>query len=114
MTISAGATVLPVPQFVPDEKAHRKAIADWMQTAAQGKLACVGNVTLTANATSTTVADVRAGQFSFISLTPITANAASAITAGNVWISTQGKKTFTIAHPTSASSDKTFRYAILG
>ena len=65
-------------------------------------------------AVSSYAADVRAGAFSFIGLCPLTANAASTQAAGNVYISTRGKRTFTIAHPNSAAADKTFSYVVLG
>lgn len=86
----------------------------WASQVHIGKLQCTGTVTLTANATSTTVADVRAGAFSFVGLTPLTANAASAQAAGNVYVSTRAKQQFTITHPNSAAADKTFAYAVLG
>ena len=91
-----------------------EAVQVWASQIHIGKLACTGTVTLTANATSTTVADVRAGAFSFVGLSPLTANAASAQAAGNVFLSTRAKQQFVLTHPNSASVDKTFTYVVLG
>lgn len=110
MPLSAGTVGTVLPYFPPEQRQ----LGAWVNQAHIGKLACTGNVTLNAGATSTTVSDVRVGAFSFIGLTPITANAASAVAAGNVYISTRGKATFTITHPNSAAADKTFVYAVLG
>lgn len=107
----ASATALVSLPFFPK---GMEAIGVWASQIHIGKLACTGTVTLTAGTTSTTVADVRAGAFSFIGLCPLTANAASTQAAGNVYISTRGKRTFTIAHPNSAAADKTFSYVVLG
>lgn len=107
----ASATALVSLPFFPK---GMEAIGVWASQIHIGKLACTGTVTLTAGATSTTVADVRAGAHSFFGLCPLTANAASTQAAGNVYISTRGKRTFTIAHPNSAAADKTFSYVVLG
>lgn len=107
----ASATALVSLPFFPK---GMEAIGVWASQIHIGKLACTGTVTLTANATSTTVADVRAGAHSFFGLCPLTANAASTQAAGNVYISTRGKRTFTIAHPNSVAADKTFSYVVLG
>ena len=91
-----------------------EAVQVWASQIHIGKLACTGTVTLTANATSTTVADQRAGANSFFGLCPLTANAASAQAAGNVYISTRAKQQFVIAHPNTSATDKTFVYSVLG
>ena len=109
MPLSATALV-----SLPTWSKGQEAIGVWASQIHIGKLACTGTVTLTANATSTTVADVRAGAFSFVGLCPLTANAASAQAAGNVYISTRAKRQFTITHPNSAAADKTFSYVVLG
>lgn len=107
----ASATALVSLPFFPK---GMEAIGVWASQIHIGKLACTGTVTLTANATSTTVADVRAGAFSFFGLCPLTANAASAQAAGNVYVSTRAKQQFVITHPNSASVDKNFVYVVLG
>ncbi len=105
------ATALVSLPFFPK---GMEAIGVWASQIHIGKLACTGTVTLTANATSTTVVDIRAGVNSFFGLCPLTANASSTQAAGNVYISTRAKRQFTIAHPNSAAADKTFSYIVLG
>lgn len=109
MPLSATALV-----SLPTWPKGQEAIGVWASQVHIGKLACTDTVTLTAGATSTTVADVRAGAFSFIGLTPLTANAASTQAAGNVYVSTRAKRQFVLTHPNSASVDKTFAYVVLG
>lgn len=111
MALSAGSSVT-VPYFQADEVRHRRKLAEWAKQANIGHIPVVGNVTLTASTVSTTVADKRVAPGSWIGLEPITANALSA--APTVWVSTFGIETFTITHASSASADKTFRYAVLG
>ena len=113
MGASANSRTVPAA-FIDDEIQHRRQIAAWIREAQQGHIANVGTLTLTANTTSTTATDYRAGPSSFIGLMPITANAASAQAVGNVYVSTRGKQTFTVTHPSSASTDQNFVYTILG
>lgn len=77
-----------------------------------GKVNSTGSVTLAANAATTTVADLRAGQDSVILFMPITANAAAA--AGGMHVSTRAKQSFTITHANNAQTDRTFGYVVLG
>ena len=113
MATSAG-TRQALPTFILNETEHRKQISGWMREVHQGKLANTGMVTLATSAASTTVLDSRAGAFSWIGLMPTTANAASAIADGSVYISSQGKQTFTITHANNAVADRIYRYALLG
>jgi hypothetical protein len=79
-----------------------------------GKINATGEVTLTASATSTTVTEARAGSDSVILFTPTTANAAAEQGAGGMYVSANGKQTFTITHANNAQTDRTFRYAVIG
>ncbi len=112
MPLSANAGV-SLPYLKPGDP-----LTTWVSQVHLGKLACVGTVTLTPNATSTTVADIRAGIFSFIGLMPTTARGASAMGAGTLFVSTRGKRTFTLTHPSashsSTASSRAFTYCILG
>jgi hypothetical protein len=98
--------------YLANDPQWKRLAAAWILEANQGHLQNTGFVTLTANATSTTVVDARAGVNSFIGFMPRTANAASA--GPTLYVATQGKQTFTITHANSASVDKTFTYTILG
>lgn len=113
MATSAG-TRQSLPTFIPNEIEHRKQISAWMREVHQGKLANTGSVTLQTSTAATVVTDSRAGNFSWIGLMPTTASAASAVADGSVYISSQGKQTFTITHTNNAVADRIFRYAILG
>lgn len=73
-----------------------------------------GDVTLTANATTTTVVEPITTQDSHIALTPLTANASVAEKAG-VWVSARTHGVgFTLTHASAAATDQTFTYAVHG
>jgi len=78
----------------------------------RGKTNNRGEVTLTAGAASTIVEDINAGGESVIDFMPLTANAA--IAKQTMYVSSQGKQTFTITHANNAQVDKSFRYVITG
>ena len=104
--------VVSIPIFQPDEKRHRRDIAQWSQWVNQGHLSNVGNTTLVASTVSSVVVDARVSINSFIGFMPMTANALSA--APTLFVSTIATGSFTITHASSAAADKTFRYALLG
>jgi hypothetical protein len=72
----------------------------------------VGDVTLTANATSTTIADIRIKLTMTAVLIPRTANAAAAMT--NVYISAVADGSITLTHSNTATVDRTFDYILHG
>lgn len=113
MAASANART-SVPVFEPDDVQHRIRISNWAIQAAQGKLNNTGSVTLSAGVVSTSVSDARVGINSFIGFTPTTANAASEVGAGTMYLSTRGDSFFVITHANAASVDRTFAYCILG
>lgn len=77
-----------------------------------GKLLGVGEFTLTENVTSTTITDVRARANAVVLWTPTTANAAGA--ASTTYLSSITTNEFEISHANAATTDRTFRYIILG
>lgn len=85
-----------------------------------GKLNNLFEVTLTAGTTTTTVtgADTqgveKVGPDSQILPMPLTANAASELAAGTLWVSAQGNGTVTFTHANAGSVDRTFRCSITG
>ena len=89
-------------------------IAAVVNRLAQGKLNCTGTVTLTPVAASTTIADPRATASSIILLMPMTANAATEIGNGTLYISARAKGGFTLVHANNAQIDRTFGYAVIG
>lgn len=78
----------------------------------RGRANNVGSVTLTANATSTTISDIRIRLTMTAVLIPRTANAAAAIT--NVFISAVADGSITLTHSNAASVDRTFDYVLHG
>lgn len=91
---------------------HLRILADRINLLINGRSNAVGDVTLTANAASTTLTDARIGVDSCIALMPTTANAAAAL--ATTYVSARGKGTATITHANNAQTDRTFRYAIQG
>lgn len=94
------------------EADHRYKLATAINQLIIGKVNTVGTVTLTANATTTTLTNSHIGADSFIQLMPITANAAAAITT--TYISARVTGSATITHANNAQADKDFVYVILG
>ena len=85
---------------------------------AQGRVNCVGEVTLRANQTTTTVtlsvskAAVNVGGDCQIFLSPKTANAAAAVATTYVSSITLGQ--FVLTHANNAQADKSFGWCALG
>lgn len=78
----------------------------------KGRANNVGEVTLDANVTTTTLSDVRIKQTMTAVLIPRTANAAAAMT--NVYISAVADGSITLTHSNTASVDRTFDYILHG
>jgi len=81
-----------------------------LRNTVEGKTNNTGTVTLTANATTTVVADLRVGADSVLVFMPITSNAS----LENMYVRSQGKQTFTITHNSDAFTDKTFKFIVVG
>ena len=77
-----------------------------------GKFNVTLDVTLTANAASTTITDARISADCALVLSPKTSNAAAAI--GTTYVSSQTSGSAVLTHANNAQTDKTFRIAILG
>ena len=89
-----------------------------MNSVQAGKLNCVGDVTLTANAATTTVnsgAALLCAPDSHVSLSPTTANAkAEHASATGAYVSSRSDGSFVITHNNNAQADRTFTYAVIG
>lgn len=79
-----------------------------------GRSNAVGEVTLTANDTTTTVSALNVGVGSKVFLFPTTANAAADFGSGSLYVSAVASGGFTITHPNDADTDKTFFWVALG
>lgn len=84
--------------------AHGDAVRDL----ATGGTNASADVTLAANATSTTVPDTLCTANTMVTLSPRSASAASA----QVWVQSSAKGTFTLGHDSAAATDRTFHYEL--
>jgi len=88
-----------------------------IQQLAAGRSNATGTVTLTTSSATTVVTPTQSGMIASGSvpiLVPTTANAAAEVSGGTMYVSSVGKDTFTITHTNSATTGRTFLYAILG
>lgn len=85
-----------------------------IQQLAAGRSNAVGSVTLTASAATTTVTDKNCAVGSTPILTATTANAATEVGNGTMYVSAVGNGSFTITHANAATTGRTFLYAIHG
>jgi len=95
------------------EKDPRKVILSLQQLAA-GRSNAVGTVTLATGAATTVVTDQNCAAGSTPVLTPATANAATEVGNGTLYVSAVGNGSFTITHANSATTGRTFYYAFIG
>lgn len=96
-----------------DEKNLAK-IVEVLRQLSQGRSNAVGSVTLTANASTTTVTAPNCGSGSTVSLFPETANAATEFGAGTLRVGTVSNGSFVITHVNNSQTDRTFRYVSVG
>lgn len=99
-----------VPTYLTDKQEWLRKLTEVVNSLRDGKINSVGSVTLTANDTTTTVADSRAGGDSKIVFTATTSNAAGAV--GGMYVSAKAKGSFTITHANTAATDKDFDYVL--
>jgi hypothetical protein len=85
-----------------------------IQNLAAGRSNAVGTVTLATGVATTVVADKNCAAGSTPLLTPATANAATEVGNGTMYVSTVANGSFTITHASSGTTGRTFLYAILG
>ena len=85
-----------------------------IQQLAAGRSNAVGSVTLTTGSPTTTVSTRNCAAGSTPILTPATANAATELGNGTIYVSAVANGSFTITHANSATTGRTFFYAILG
>ncbi|WFU53863.1 hypothetical protein QA639_29980 [Bradyrhizobium pachyrhizi] len=85
-----------------------------IQGLAAGRSNAVGTVTLATGASTTIVSTPNAASGSTPILTPASANAATELGNGTLYVSAVANGSFTIAHANSATVGRTFLYAVLG
>lgn len=82
----------------------------------RGKVECIVELTLTANTASTTLTDERLSNQSVVHFDPKTANAATEIYGGTMYVLTanRGTGSWVITHANNAQTDRSFQVSILG
>ncbi|MDE2100410.1 MAG: hypothetical protein KGL39_24370 [Patescibacteria group bacterium] len=111
---------MSVPVYMSNEVEHRRQIAQALNNAISGKLDATLDVTLTPNATSTTIQDVRLSSTSAI--TPAMALTSSGATAvkNGIYVDTVTSQngpnppSAVIHHASSSAADQTIRFLIVG
>ena len=93
-----------------------KQLAKKINSVMDGKTNNTGSLTLTASSTTTVVtfAEGRIGADTVILLSPTTANAAGALSGLYVSGRDVAAKTVTFTHANTATTDRTFSYALIG
>ena len=105
-----------VPPSSQDGALHRQQIASALNNVLAGRINCVLDVTLDANAASTTVTDARISAFIAALPDPMTASAATELASGSMYITEDNRTrgSLTITHSISEATDRTFRLVVLG
>lgn len=101
--------------FVPglSETDLKKVILALQQLAA-GRSNATGTVTLVTGAATTVVTDSNCAAGTVPLLTPVSANAATEVGNGTIYVSAVANGAFTITHANSATTGRTFLYALQG
>jgi len=103
-----------VPNFMPDDKEHRRQMAQAINGLRQGKMNVTKAITLNAGATTTTLTDGRIGVTTcIVPSMPTTQNGATALLAG-IWITNIVTGSCMINHASSANIDQNIRFLIIG
>ena len=99
---------------MPDERMHRMMIARSMNSVLRGKFNATIDVTLTANAATTTISDARIGYYTaVIPAMGMTASAATSLGAG-IYVDTLKTGSCVVHHDNTADTDKTIRFVLIG
>lgn len=102
------------PLFSTNPVEMARQVTEWARSVLIGKVNVTLDVTLVANAASTTVTDARIGYYSAILFSPLSADAAAEIGNGTLYVSSQQSGQAVLTHANNAQTDRNFRLAILG
>lgn len=101
--------------FVPGiSESDLKKIVLAIQQLAAGRSNATGIVTLVAGTATTTVSDTNCAAGTVPLFTPTTANAATEVGNGTMYVSAVANGSFTITHANSATAGRTFLYVLQG
>lgn len=116
MSLRTGHTALPTqcPRGAQLADGWWRRLADIVNDMLHGGLNNVLDITLTANAATTTITDNRIGGTTRPTLMPMSANAAAEVGAGTLWVATPGKFTVVIHHANNAQTDRNFSMMLGG
>lgn len=110
---------LPPPRLFSnfsDVSVYMRRMLESLNALRSGKSENVGELTLTANSASTTLADIRISPQSVLVWHARTANAAAEMAAGTMYVTDANisNGTAIITHANNAQADRSFRYAVIG
>lgn len=101
--------------FVPGlTETDLKKIILALQQLAAGRSNATGAVTLLTGSSTTVVSDPNCAAGTVPLLTPASANAATELGNGTIYVSTVANGSFTVTHANSAMAGRTFLYALQG
>jgi hypothetical protein len=103
-----------VPAYLTDQAEWIKRAARVLNNVLIGKMNVSDLVTLTANDTTTTITDSRLGVETAVLLVPTTANAAGALATTYVSETGRVNGSAVITHANAATTDRTFRFVMIG
>lgn len=100
----------------PAVKRMFRQVASVLNGAMSGKMNAIGEVTLTANAATTTITDSRLTRNSLVLFDPMTSNAAAELYGATMYVTDANRRNgeFVITHANNAQSDRTFKYLVIG
>jgi hypothetical protein len=101
------------PPTLPNEKEHRRVLAQTVNQAMAGKINATTQITLTPSSTTTTVIDSRIGANTYFGFSPLTPDAVTAQISG-LHVSSQANGTATLTHASAAAIDQTFNVLLIG
>jgi hypothetical protein len=103
-----------VPLHLPDHSEWIKRAARMLNNLLIGKMNVSDLVTLRENETTTTIQDSRLGVETAVLLVPTTANAAGALATTSVSETGRVNGSVVITHANAATTDRTFRFVLIG
>jgi hypothetical protein len=105
-----------VVRKIEDVEASLRRMWDALHPLRQGKIECVVQFTLTANAASSVLTDIRLSNQTLLCFDPMTANASVEKANGTMYAleTNRGNGSVTISHANNAQADRTFLVALIG
>lgn len=96
----------------PSGTDNKRFVAEMFRNIDSARLDWVGEFTLRANQTTTTLSDTRIALNSAVIWAPVSANAAASM--NNLYLSTIASGSIILTHSNTADADKRYRFVIIG